>query len=168
MVPAAATVSAAVLRLVCVDSLIAWSSGASSTRFARRSRRNCPMAEYLEFVVYFLFDLTGGVPLIETIWILPWIMFWTLVMVLVPLGVYGFLQVRSRSAILSAIAYIFMVSVLILALFTVLSPVKQHQQLKECRTVTATVQDESFAVTQCRSKQNINGEFGEWGVFFVN
>lgn len=112
-----------------------------------------------------LFYLTGGVPLLETIWFIPWVVIGVILLAAPVI-------LREFSAILSVVFMIWFFPILMI----VMSPgAIQGQMTQECKTVDGEmfanahmngkkIEPQTVTMRQCRYKDNYYGEFGEWEI----
>lgn len=112
----------------------------------------------------FFFWLLGGVPLMNTLWIVPYILVLTMILVL-PYFFFVFKLNYNKFAPL-----IFLVSFFPILLIGMGPPIVQVQMLQECETVeqvvsTDRVENHKMDIKQCRVKENYYGEFGEWKIY---
>ena len=106
----------------------------------------------------FLFYLLGGVPILDTPWILPWIAFWVLVMIWPVL-------IRQRKWSVAAFSVSF-IGGMIMALAI---PLGQMQVMSDCRTFETEVSSDLsepkiIALRECSRKDNYYGGFGPWTI----
>jgi len=113
-----------------------------------------------------LFYLMNGEPLINSFWIILWVLGGTVLMV-IP---FYFAVSVGRNRVRSLPAVVSLVSFFPLLLLIMGPPLTQMQMLSECETVTITidtdrVEGHAFQMRQCRHKENFYGDFGEWSLF---
>lgn len=118
-------------------------------------------------ITTFLFTLLNGVPLANTFWILPWIIFWSFVMILPVLLLTNF-SVRTWREFFIA------TPLFVICFFGGLSlaigpPLVQLQYMGECRTFETEVSSDlsaptTVALRECRHKTNVYDEFGPWTI----
>lgn len=117
-----------------------------------------------------LFYLTDGVMLINTVWFLSWVMFWSVAMAM-PL-IYA-TQIRLKSWRFALPLLVLFPLITLFAFTTAIAPgIVQQQMMMECKT--AEIENTQvmwqgelidlgpYTVELCRTKQNFYGEFGEW------
>jgi hypothetical protein len=113
----------------------------------------------------FFFWILGGVPLVNSIWIFPYV-FLASVLMIIPF----FLAVtHGKNKIRSLPAIIFLVSFYPLLIIGMGPPIVQMQMLQECQVVhldvsTDLVENHSMGIRQCRIKENYYGDFGDWTI----
>jgi hypothetical protein len=113
----------------------------------------------------FFFWILGGVPLVNSIWIFPYV-FLASVLMIIPFYLavtYGKNKIKSLPAI------IFIVSFYPLLIIDIGPPIVQMQMMQECETVqhvisTDLVENHIMDIRQCRIKENYYGDFGEWSI----
>lgn len=105
-----------------------------------------------------LFMMTGGVPLIDTFWILPYVIVMSAACLALLLG--AVLQKNFLRYVLQIALGVILFS------FTITIPMNQVMQVSECRIVTvkATYQgvQSDLSIKQCRHRNTIHDKFGEW------
>jgi hypothetical protein len=112
-----------------------------------------------------LFYLTNGVMLIETPWLLAWVLFWS-VMMSMPLIYVS--HIRPSKWRIALPLMIFFPLLTLFSFITAIGPgIVQQQMMIECKDVTVSVNtelvgDADIDVQQCRTKENFYGDFGEW------
>lgn len=112
-----------------------------------------------------LFWATGGVPIVNTLWLLGWVVSGSLLwwaMFTLPLR-YPHWKFWSRVSL----PLLFMVASIPVLMLAIGPPIIQTQMLSDCRKVTATItiegKSETKPVQQCRSKSNYyDTEYGPW------
>lgn len=110
----------------------------------------------------FLFWVLGGVPIMNSLWIVPYVAFIVFIMG-IPLHLATTHGVRSFHSI------VFVVSFFPLLMISMGPPIVQMQMLQECETVgriisTDRIDEHVINIRQCRVKDNYYGEFGEWSI----
>ena len=107
-----------------------------------------------------LFALTGGVPLIDTLWLFPYIIVFLLITYLLVLFIMSLIpKLGSEIAFIVLLIPVFMLSIV--------SPLRQYENMKECETVLATLATDRISMTetkviQCHAKDNFYNDFGAW------
>lgn len=108
-----------------------------------------------------LFHLMGGIALLNSLWILVWIVVGT-VTLLIPF----YLSISAGRGRLSLLpALVFMITFFPILIVMMGPPIIQVRMLEECETVTIDLEQiglETVSVQQCRTKDNYYGEFGPW------
>jgi len=117
----------------------------------------------MQQITDFLFYIMGGVPLMNTFWILPWTLFFTVVMV------WPVMMPMPRTWRQSWIMPAFIVCFFGGLVLAIVPPLGQLQQLSECRTFETEVDSDlseplTIALRECRSKSNVYEEFGPWTI----
>lgn len=115
-----------------------------------------------------LFWLTGGTALMNTLWIIPWVL-GTSVLMIVPL----FYPIWfNKPHLLKYSSLLFLVCFFPILLTTIGPPIKQMQMLADCRSVEVPVETEKaskiFEMEECRYKENYYGDYGEWKLSVKN
>ena len=122
------------------------------------------LRELLIPVAEALFWLTRGELLINTLWFLPWIVLWALIIAM-PIFYVAHIQRGNITTHWPAIVFLVM---FFPSLMIVVTPgIIQMQMMQDCRTVSAEVTiegvTESQNVRQCRVKKNFyDTEYGPW------
>ena len=129
--------------------------------------------EFLVWISETLFNLLGGEPLANTIWIIPWVFGGTLLFAL-PL-LYPLYTRNPRHFKFAPFVFII---IFFPGMVILISPgAIQGQLMTECRDNTASLQifvddklseTDEITIKQCRYKDNYYGEFGEWELKGVN
>lgn len=110
--------------------------------------------EYGLWVSEALFYMTGGEPIINTHWIVLWVLLGTLVTVL-PI-ICAVIWPTVTSGLIALFLFFF-------GLQTVTGPgIVQTNLMSECRTDVLNLNGTEYTLNQCRYKQNYYGEFGDW------
>ena len=105
-----------------------------------------------------LFYLMNGVPLVDSLLIVVWVIVGVLIMVL-PI----IIMVDAGWAIVAATWFLVWLAIVISP-----GPI-QTQMLRECETVESVIATErikpvAMTVNQCRYKDNYYGDFGDWKI----
>jgi hypothetical protein len=111
-----------------------------------------------------LFWFTNGELLINTLWVFPWVFFWSLITVL-PI-IYAIYYKRNDS-MPSWPGLVFIIGFFPGLLVAIGPGIVQMSLIEECRTVSAEVTIEGATETQkirqCRMKENFyDAEYGPW------
>jgi hypothetical protein len=115
----------------------------------------------------FFFLVLGGVPLMNTLWIFPYVVVMSLIMVL-PFILYTYGKIKPTFTI-----PLFLISFFPVLLVGMGPPIVQMQMMQECRVNIAELNvikdgeleiNEEIEIKQCRIKDNYYGEFGEWEI----
>lgn len=108
-----------------------------------------------------LFYLTGGIQLIDTLWIFPWVLFGGVVMVS---PILIFLKFQNRTY-LSMLPFVFLLTISLPVMLITISPgAIQSQMMKECKTVDGEmftnaymngkkIEPQPVKIRQCRFKE---------------
>ena len=118
-----------------------------------------------------LFYLTNGVMLIETPWLLAWVLFWSVIMT-IPL-IYSS-HIRPSKWRVALPLMIFFPLLTLFSFITAIGPgIVQTQMMSECETVSVTIDTDRILnhtaeMRQCRFKDNYYNDFGEWQVVLNN
>ena len=117
----------------------------------------------MQQITDFLFYIMGGVPLMNTFWILPWILFFTVVMV------WPVMMPMPRTWRQSWIMPAFIVCFFGGMIMAVVPPLAQVQGMSECRTFETEVSSDlsaptTIALRECRSKSNVYHDLGPWTI----
>jgi|TARA_R110000851_G_scaffold163752_2_gene307764 hypothetical protein len=111
----------------------------------------------------FLFYLLGGVPIMYTFWILPWIMVWVCAMTgTVVLPIFQ----RWNQIWVMPVFIVFFFGGMIMALSV---PLAQLNLISECRMFETEVVSElseptTITLRECRRKSTVYEEFGPWTI----
>lgn len=110
-----------------------------------------------------LFYLMGGEPILNSIWILVWIVVGT-VTLLIPFYL-AISAGRGRISLLPML--VFFITFFPILIVMMGPPITQTQMMQECEPVTITVStdriaNESLDMRQCRVKTNYYDDFGAW------
>ena len=119
------------------------------------------MKTFIDYSTDFLFWMLDGVPIMNT----PWI----LVYIVIPIAGWVFLFylfVITQRARYSMLAIVTFLPMLFIAMGP---PLWQTQMLSECHNVVVTVDtelvnDAKYVVRECRFKDNYYSEFGDWEI----
>jgi hypothetical protein len=114
----------------------------------------------------FFFWVLGGVPLMNTLWFLPYVVVLALIMV-IP---FYFAITHGKNRTNSLPSIVFLVSFFPILLIGIGPPIIQVQMLQECETVQQVVSTDKvdkhvIDIRQCRLKDNYYGEFGDWKIY---
>jgi hypothetical protein len=117
----------------------------------------------MTYIIDFLFYLLGGVPIANTFWMIPWIVFWACAMtwtILLPA------KKRWNQLWATPLFVIFFFGGWIMALAI---PLGQLQTMSDCRMFETEVVSElsepkTIALRECSRRSNIYEEFGPWTI----
>lgn len=116
----------------------------------------------------FFFWILGGVPLMNTLWIIPYVIAMSLIMAL-PFILLTFLLTYGKIKPINVLP-LFLVSFFPVLLIGIGPPIIQMQMMQECEMVeqvisTDRVENHTVSIKQCRIKDSYYGEFGEWTIY---
>jgi hypothetical protein len=111
-----------------------------------------------------LFWLTGGELLINTLWFIPWVLFWAFIMAL---PIFYVTLIKRSGSMPSWPGLMFLIGFFPGLLMATSPGIIQMDLMQECRTVSAEVTIEGTTETQnvrlCRVKENFyDTEYGPW------
>lgn len=118
-----------------------------------------------------LFYLTGGIPLLNTIWFIPWVVGGTLILaipILYPIW-------TRNTKLLKFGPLIFIISFMPIMTIVISPSVIQGQLMHECKSIEGEVftnaymngkkiEPQPVTIRQCRYKENYYEDFGEWEI----
>lgn len=117
----------------------------------------------MTYIMDFLFYLLGGVPIANTFWMIPWIVFWACVITW-----SMSLPIRKKWNEIwgTPLLVIFFVGGFLMA---VGPPLGQLQPMSDCRMFETEVSSDlskpkTIALRECRRKNNYYNEFGPWTI----
>lgn len=126
--------------------------------------------ETLLWISETLFYLTGGIPLLNTIWFIPWVIIGSVIMAFPLLYPLCF-----RQRLLKFGRLIFIIAFWPVMTIVISPGVIQGQLKHECKTIEGEVfanaymngekiEPQPVTIRQCRYKENYYEEFGEWKI----
>lgn len=120
------------------------------------------LRELLIPVAETLFWFTSGELLINTFWIIPWVIFWSFVMLC-----SMFYDPVIKHGGSTVVAFLLLSLFFPAVIMAVTPPAIQVQLVEQCRTVSAQVTIEGVTevqdIRQCRSRENFyDTEYGPW------
>jgi hypothetical protein len=125
--------------------------------------------EITEFLAETLFYILDGFPIVDTLFFIPYIFLIALI-ISIPFVIFTYYHLK-----LPAILNVWMLSfgvIIGITLFSVTISIGyiQMQHLRECEIIQLVVSsdkvnEQKMFFTQCRSKDNYYGEFGDWKIY---
>lgn len=117
-----------------------------------------------------LFYLTGGIPLLNTVWLVPWVVIGALIMAFPLLYPLYF-----RTSLLKFAPLLFIVSFIPMMTVVISPGAIQGQLMHECKTIEGEmfanaymngekIEPQPVTIRQCRYKENYYEDFGEWKI----
>lgn len=123
------------------------------------------LREIIDFLSNVFFVVMGGVPIMNTVWVLPYILLIAVIMISPML----YILISKKTKWKFVIGFIGCITFFPFLMIGMGLPLTQMRMLSECETVSVTVQTENVEnqeiyILQCRYKENYYDDFGEWGI----
>lgn len=105
-------------------------------------------------MIDFIFSLTGGVPLFSTLGGVLFLLFWIFFSIFIFIWSLSFVEDNMPILVVLFIAGFSAALIVTMA--------HQQQLMTECRTEIVSIENHQIAIETCRTRENVNDEFGEW------